>query len=159
MSRYGLSKNGWTDQEHFHGWLKEHFLTHAVPGCPLLLLVDGHSSHYDPAIIHFVKEHSFVPAPSHYARGTTTRCQFLQFSEKALCHDFCQSTPGKVITKFNFSQLFSKSWLKATTPENICSGIRKAGLLPFNPNAITAPAQTNNNIEVDCTGDECHNDM
>ena len=73
MTRYGSSKNGWTDQELFHGWLKEHFLTHAVQGHPLLLLVDGHSSHYDPATIRFAKEHSIV-----------TRCQLLQFSEKVL---------------------------------------------------------------------------
>ena len=58
-TRYGLSKSGWTDQELFHGWLKEHFLTHSVSGRPLLLLIDGHSSHYDPATIRFAKEHSY----------------------------------------------------------------------------------------------------
>lgn len=50
-TRYGLSDSGWTDQELFHGWLKDHFLTHAVAGRPLLLVVDGHSSHYDPETI------------------------------------------------------------------------------------------------------------
>ena len=45
-TRYGLSDSGWTDRGLFHGWLEEHFLTHAVSGRPLLLLVDGHSSHY-----------------------------------------------------------------------------------------------------------------
>ena len=33
-------------------------------------------------------------------------------------------------------ELFSKAWLKAVTPENICAGFRKAGVVPFNPNAI-----------------------
>ena len=47
-TRYGLSSSGWTDQELFHGWLKDHFLTHGVVAHPLLLLVDGHSSHYSP---------------------------------------------------------------------------------------------------------------
>ena len=57
-TRYGLSDSGWTDRGLFHGWLMEHFLTHAVSGRPLLLLVDGHSSHYDPVSIRFAKEHS-----------------------------------------------------------------------------------------------------
>lgn len=41
-TRYGLSDKGWTNKELLNGWLKDHFLVHAVPGCPLLLLVDGH---------------------------------------------------------------------------------------------------------------------
>ena len=36
-TRYGLSDSGWTDRALFYGWLEEHFLTHAVPGRPLLL--------------------------------------------------------------------------------------------------------------------------
>ena len=134
---YGLSNNGWTDQELFHGWLKEHFLTHAVPGCPLLLLVDGHSSHYDPATIRFVKEHSIVifclpPHTLHEAQPLDVSFfSSLKRHWREPCHDFYQSTPGKVITKFSFNQLFSKAWLKATTPENICSGFRKAGTGPF----------------------------
>ena len=47
-TRYGVSDSGWTDRVLFFSWLEEHFLAHAVPARPLLLLVDGHSSHYDP---------------------------------------------------------------------------------------------------------------
>lgn len=42
-TRYGVSDRGWTDRDLFRG--------------PLLLLVDGHSSHYDPDTIRFAKEH------------------------------------------------------------------------------------------------------
>ena len=52
-TRYSLSDSGWKDQGLFFGWLEEQFLVHAVPGRPLLLLVDGHSSHFDPKSIHF----------------------------------------------------------------------------------------------------------
>ena len=34
-------------------------------------------------------------------------------------------------------ELLSKAWLKAVTPENICAGFRKAGVIPFNADAIT----------------------
>ena len=43
---YGMSPNGWMDEELFCDWFFKHFLTHAVSERPLLLLLDGHSSHY-----------------------------------------------------------------------------------------------------------------
>ena len=35
--------------------------------------------------------------------------------------------------------MFSSAWYKATKPENIISGFRKAGVCPFNSQAITVP--------------------
>ena len=48
---YGLSSSGWIDAELFDLWFTHHFLAYAPPTCPLLLLLDGHSSHYDPSVI------------------------------------------------------------------------------------------------------------
>ena len=48
---YGLSSNGWIDMELFCLWFTKHFLQHAVSAKPLLLLMDGHSSHYSPETI------------------------------------------------------------------------------------------------------------
>ena len=48
---YGLSSKGWIDQELFHVWFESHFLRYAPPARPLLLLMDGHSSHYCPEMI------------------------------------------------------------------------------------------------------------
>ena len=59
-TRYGLSDSGWTDRGLFMGWLEDHFLVHAVPARPLLLLVDGHSSHFDPESIRFARDHSVI---------------------------------------------------------------------------------------------------
>lgn len=47
---YGLSDSGWMDSELFEGWFKNHFLRHAPPVRPLLML-DGHSSHYQPELL------------------------------------------------------------------------------------------------------------
>ena len=46
---YGLFSSGWTDTELFELWFTHHFLTHAPPVCPLLLLLDGHLSHFQPS--------------------------------------------------------------------------------------------------------------
>ena len=43
---YGLSASGWMDRELFQEWFHRHFLQHVPASRPLLLLLDGHSSHY-----------------------------------------------------------------------------------------------------------------
>ena len=43
---YGMSSSGWIDQELFANWFLHHFFTHAVASRPLMLLLDGHLSHY-----------------------------------------------------------------------------------------------------------------
>ena len=160
-TRYGLSKNGWTDQELFKGWLKDHFLIHAVSGRPLLLLVDGHSYHYEPESIRFAKDNSIVIfcLPPH----TTHEAQPLDVSLfgplkqhwREVCHQFLQSSCGKVVSKLNFSQLFSQAWSKPITAGNICSGFQKAGIVSFNPDALnltkssTATSSTRGDVEYD----------
>lgn len=41
-----------------------------------------------------------------------------------------------MVTKLQFSQLFSKAWVKAINPETIVSGFRKTGVCPLNKDAI-----------------------
>ena len=50
-----------------------------------------------------------------------------------------QDNPGRVVTKYQFSSLFSAAWYKAIRPENIISGFRKVGIYPFNSSAIAVP--------------------
>ena len=57
---YGLSDQGWVDSELFCGWLVGHFLQYAVAARPLLLLLDGHSLHYQSDLIHFAKDHNII---------------------------------------------------------------------------------------------------
>ena len=57
-TKYGLNSNGWINTELFKGWSVEHFLENVVLTHPLFLLVDGHSTHYQPQIIHLILEHN-----------------------------------------------------------------------------------------------------
>ena len=52
------------------------------------------------------------------------------------CHNFIQSNPSLAITKNQFSGLFSKAWGKAMNPVTICSGFRRRGVYPLNPDVI-----------------------
>ena len=57
---YGTSPKGWIDMELFRCWFSDHFLRHATAARPLLLLMDGHSSHYQPELVRFAKEKYYV---------------------------------------------------------------------------------------------------
>ena len=58
---YGLSSKGWIDEELFEMWFKYHFLRYALPERPVLLLMDGHSSHYCPhSIVLAAKERIII---------------------------------------------------------------------------------------------------
>ena len=45
---YGMSKQGWIDSGLFYLWFREQFLTNIPPTRQVLLLLDGHSTHYTP---------------------------------------------------------------------------------------------------------------
>ena len=57
---YGLSNSGWMDNILFKEWFLKHFLCHAGSGHPLLLLMDGHSSHYNLETVMMAKENSVI---------------------------------------------------------------------------------------------------
>ena len=48
---YGLSQKGWMNSELFMYWFYQHFLMCVPSVRPILLLMDGHSSHYNPEVI------------------------------------------------------------------------------------------------------------
>ena len=139
---YGLSDKGWINTELFESWLEEHFLKHAVSACPLVLLLDGHSTHYQPQLIRTAREKGVLilwlpPHTTHEAQPLDCGVFLpLKMQWITICHQFIQSNPGKVITKFNFNSLFSKAWLDAVTPANVVSGFKTCGVYPFNSSAI-----------------------
>ena len=60
---YGMSPNGRMDQElfaDFADWFTNHFLYHAASARPLLLLLDGHSSHYTLELVKFAAKEDVV---------------------------------------------------------------------------------------------------
>ena len=59
-SKYGTSDKGWITTELFESWFTELFLPNAVSARPLLLLLDGHSSHYQPDVINLALEHDVL---------------------------------------------------------------------------------------------------
>ena len=57
---YGLSEKGWINRELFLDWFHKHFLALIPPARPVLLLMDGHSSHYSPDVIRAAAEEKVI---------------------------------------------------------------------------------------------------
>ena len=112
-----------------------------------MLLLDVHSTHYQPVAVRFAKEHDIImlclpPHTTHESQPLD--CGVLgplKTKWSDVCHHSFQKNPGKVITKFNFNQVFSEAWLKSVVPVNIVAGFRKCGVHPYNPAAISVPGR------------------
>ena len=141
---YGLSKSGWIDTELFEIWFKNHFLAYAPALRPLLLLLGGHWSHYQPSFIHSAAEEEVIvfclpPHATHLTQPLDKGCFGpLKMFLREECLNFMASHPGQVVTRFNFSRLFSKAWGKAMTIPNILAGFKVTGIYPFDRSALVA---------------------
>jgi len=146
---YGLSDKGWVDTQLFQG-LTEHFLPNAVGSRPLLLLLDGHSSHYQPDLISYAKEHNTIlfclpPHTTHESQPLDASVfKPLKQNWQDVCHQYVQDNPGKVVTKYQFSELLKEAWQRTMTPSIIIAGFRRCGVFPLNPDAIDCSVSASN---------------
>ena len=56
------------------------------------------------------------------------------------CQKFMQDNPARVVMKYKFPPLFAEATYKAVRPGNLVAGFVKAGVCPFNPEAIQIPS-------------------
>ena len=139
---YGLSDSGWMDAELFEEWFKNHFLRHAPPARPLLLLLDGHSSHFQPELVQAAATEGVIifclPPHTTHLLQPLDNCAFgsLKRHWGEECHRFCSNNPGKVVNRYNFSSIFNAAWLKGMSMGNIIASFRAAGIYPLNRKAV-----------------------
>lgn len=143
---YGLSpKSGWMDGELFAQWFRCHFLKYAPSVRPVLLLLDGHSSHYNPQLIREAAGAGVIlfclpPSVTHVAQPLdVTPFHSLKVHWDHVCDQYMSMNPGKIVTIYEFSQLFACAWHQSMTPSTIMSGFRATGVYPFNRQAICIP--------------------
>ena len=143
---YGLNPNsGWIDGEIFKEWFLRHFLVFAPAGRPLLLLLDGHSSHFQPECIREAASHGVIifclpPNTTHVCQPLDSTCfHSLKSHWSNACDEYMSANPGKIVTIYQFSKLFASAFTKAFTPRNITSSFRVTGVYPLNRRAIPIP--------------------
>ena len=160
---YGSSDKGWITTDLFESWLSEHFIKHAVGSRPLLLLLDGHSTHNQPNVIRLARKNGIIilclpPHATHEAQPLDCAVfSPLKAQWQKVVHDFIQSNPGEVITKFNFNALFAKAWIASLTPANLMAGFKTCGIYPFNRLAINIPGEGSGNANSSLTTSTTNN--
>ena len=141
-SIYGLSNKGWMDADLFNKWFKRHFLRYAPSTRPIILIIDGHSSHFCTETIRIASEQGVIvftlpPNTTHHTQPLDKSIFGpLKQSWKHICHDYLVSHPGKIISRYNFSALFARAWLSTMTPNNCIAGFRTTGIIPLDRDVI-----------------------
>ena len=105
------------------------FLKHAPSERPILILLDGHLSHYCPQVIREAALAGVIllclaPNITHLAQPLdVTPFHSLKSHWYNPYDQYMSSHPGKTVTKYNFSELYmlSHAWYQAMT---IMSGFR-----------------------------------
>ncbi len=145
---YGLSSNGWITREIFNGWF-EHFLCSIPSVRPVILMLDGHSSHYCPETIRMAAENQIImctvpPNTTHLTQPLDIGC-FSPFKAnwRQLCHQFCSQNPGRTVSRYDFCELFAQAWFKSFTSQNIINSFKATGICPFDRHAIQLPEDDN----------------
>ena len=144
---YKESSNGWIDSAIFEDWFTNHFLSHASAERPLLLLLDGHSSHFTLPVIKRAAEEDVIifclpPHTTHLLQPLDRGCfGCLKAHWSAECNRFTTETFGQLVNRSNFVQLFGQSWRLAMTMTNVEASFRTTGIYPFNSKAVRLPGE------------------
>ncbi|XP_062566908.1 uncharacterized protein LOC134229216 [Saccostrea cucullata] len=140
-----VSKTGWSNSEIFTTYLQNHFVRFAkgrVTDQKILLLYDGHRSHFSPALIDWAIDQDIIlyvlpPHTSHILQPMDVGC-FGPFSKiyGNECHKFQRTHAGSV-NKYNICNLACKAYTAALSPNNLRGAFRRTGIFPFDPSVVS----------------------
>ncbi|XP_065684650.1 uncharacterized protein LOC136096925 [Hydra vulgaris] len=142
----GGSKNGWITTDLFEKWF-DYFLQAVQPQSrnqPVLLILDGHSSHKknlsviikaretNVIILSLLSHCTHKLQPLDVSFFKSLKIFYDQKVSTWLCHH-----PGRPVTELEVSELFGIANGKAATVQNCQSGFKKCRIYPFNRNVFT----------------------
>ncbi len=55
---------------------------------------------------------------------------------REVCHRFISENPGKVVTRYSFSNLLRQAWMSSMTMKNVIAGFKTTGIYPVDRNAV-----------------------
>ena len=145
---YGLSPKGWIDRSLFNDWFFDHFLLNIPTARPVLLLMDGHSSHYCPEVIRAAAAEKVVlftlpPHTTHLTQPLDKGCfSPLKVEWRKRCQEFFAKNPGRVISRYDFNDIFREVWMQGMSMPNIISAFKSTGVYPFSRKVIKKVAST-----------------
>ncbi|CAH2094366.1 unnamed protein product [Euphydryas editha] len=139
------SDSGWITSELFLQWFKRFVIfSGASKDRPVLLLLDGHSTHTQNIdLINEARAHGVIILcfPPH----TTHRLQVadiafmrpLSIYYELAVTAWLRSNPGLVVTIRQVAEVFGNAFVQAATMSTAVNGFRKCGIWPYNPNVFS----------------------
>ena len=141
---YGHTSSGWMDSELFVSYL-EHFnefvSKHRIPK-PVMLLVDGHSTHMSLAAAYYCFTNDIILyCLLANATHILQPCDVGFFSPmkaawKKEVKSWQLANLGQALTKKHFPGVFRKAWERVAKLENAAHGFLKCGIFPLDPRNI-----------------------
>lgn len=138
-----LSENGWTTNKIGFEWIQhfEKYTKSRTKGIYRLLILDGHESHISVEFQQYCQKHHIItlcmpPHSSHLLQPLDVSC----FSP--LKNSYGKQIEKLVririnhVTKLEFLPAFKEAFKAAFTEQNIKSGFRATGLVPYNPDNV-----------------------
>ena len=132
------TSSGWTDSEIFIKWL-QHFVsvTRCSPEFPALIILDGHHSHKTLQAIDFAREHGItlltLPPHSTHKLQPLDKSFFgaLKSAYNVSTDSWLRCHPGKRVTTYDITEIFSQAYGKCATVEKATTGFAVTGIWPF----------------------------
>ena len=141
-TRVCINPNGWIDSELFETWDTEHFVKHIPPARPVLLLIDGHSTHVRLDVARRRRENGVIlfalpPHTTHKLQPLDRGCfKPLKDHFRREANHYMVENPRKFITRFVFGKIFGKVYANSISPSTIINSFSKCGISPYNPKVI-----------------------
>jgi hypothetical protein len=138
-----LSENGWTSNSIGYEWI-QHFDRHTSTrtiGTYRLLILDRHESHLSAQFQHYCTERKIItlcmpPHSSHILQPLDVSCFApLKLSYGRQIETFVRNRLNH-ITKLEFLSAFKEAFKATFTEQNIKSGFRATGLVPYEPQNV-----------------------
>ncbi|XP_055523893.1 uncharacterized protein LOC129717770 [Wyeomyia smithii] len=143
-SVFTCNPSGWSTLTTCSSWF-DHFLSHTRPSVdsPVLLILDGHSTHtrnlqmLEKAKKNFVRIISIPPHTSHKVQPLDVALMGPLKSHYATANgNFLKKNPGKTITAYNVCELVNHAFVKSANMSSAQNGFRATGIYPFNPSVF-----------------------
>ena len=130
----GFSPSGWINTEQFYGWVANHFIPNIPPARPVILLIDGHSSHIDLHTSKLCRDndiHLFrLPPHTSHVIQPCDKYFFASFKKNWIneVSDFGILHPGVNVTKRTFGGIFSEAYRKTSSVATVQDSFKATGI-------------------------------
>lgn len=141
-----ISKKGWINSQLFIEWF-QHFID-SIPKKPrpVILLMDSHASHLSPTVLTMARENgiylfTFPAHTSHLLQPLDVGVyRPLKSNWSKVLNKYMEDNPNDKPNRYNFHTLFNEAFISTFSINTIKNSFKKAGIFPFNANAIPEEA-------------------